>query len=201
MYSKTVIFPTLLFIVFFLSFTTGNSDGNKTQSIPDVALPDWIQPHLIKFGQKKYGGKRKIDTFILHSMYNPSSQDSFEVSNCLDLLKQYGVSAHFMVDRGGNIYQLVPLNDISYHAGISQVPDGRKNANTFSLGVEIINSKYTEPTKAQYQSVIKLTQWVDSTYQLKYILRHSDIAPDRKTDPWNFKWEPFLKYLKKAQGK
>jgi N-acetyl-anhydromuramyl-L-alanine amidase AmpD len=33
------------------------------------------------------------------------------------------------------------------------------------------------------------------------VLRHSDIAPVRKTDPWNMDWDTFKKQLEGAKNK
>jgi len=40
-----------------------------------------------------------------------------------------------------------------------------------------------------------LVKDIKSRYNIKYVLRHSDIAPDRKTDPWNMNWADFLKRI------
>jgi N-acetyl-anhydromuramyl-L-alanine amidase AmpD len=47
-------------------------------------------------------------------------------------------------------------------------------------------TSYTEsPTPQQVQSLLKLINRIKSKNDIKYVLRHSDIAPGRKTDPWN----------------
>ena len=107
----------------------------------------------------------------------------------LKIYKDYGVSAHYIIDRSGKVYRLVDENNIAYHAGVSQVPDGRKNVNTFSLGVEIINTKSEPPNSNQYSALNDLTKYLKKKYDLKYILGHNQIAPDRKDDPWNFNWK------------
>lgn len=99
----------------------------------------------------------------------------------------YGVSAHYVIDRSGQIHQLVKNNDIAYHAGKSQLPDGTTSVNSCSIGIEIMCTYTSGPNQAQYEALQNLVQQLDAAYHFKYILGHSDIAPGRKTDPWQFK--------------
>ncbi len=99
-----------------------------------------------------------------------------------------GVAPHYLVDRDGIVRRLVKDEDIAFHAGVSQVPDGRKNVNGFSIGIEIINTLDGAYTDKQYASVKNLLVFLKNRYTIKYVLGHDDIAPGRKTDPWNFDW-------------
>ena len=145
-----------------------------------------IKPSLVSFGHESANG-RKIDTIVLHSSYSPSG-DPYSVSAVMGIWKGYGVAPHYMVARDGMVYQLVADKDIAYHAGESEMKDGRKNVNDFSIGVEILNTKDDEYTKAQYQAVKDLIAHLKGKYSIKYVVGHDDIAPGRKTDPWNFNW-------------
>ena len=49
------------------------------------------------------------------------------------------VSAHFVVGRGGEILQFVPLNIIGWHAGVSHWREF-KGLNYYSTGIEIDNA-------------------------------------------------------------
>ena len=147
-----------------------------------------IIPKLVNFGFQKSSG-RVIDTIIIHSTYDALGLDPYSVSGVIAEYKSYSVAPHYLIDREGNIYRLVQDNDIAYHAGVSQVPDGRKNVNDFSLGIEIIEKKSDSPNDAQYASLKKLLTQLKSEYKIKYVLGHKDIAPGRKDDPWGFKWD------------
>ncbi|MCS6905345.1 MAG: N-acetylmuramoyl-L-alanine amidase [Bacteroidia bacterium] len=167
---------------------------------PPDTLPSWIQSRYITFGTPNPTPTqpREISTIIIHSMYNPEVADSFSVDACLALLKRYNVSAHLIIDREGNIWQLLPLQAISYHAGKGQLPNGRTGINQFSVGIELINSYYTPITEKQYQALFRLTKLLCERYPIQQILRHSDIAPGRKTDPWNFDWQRFAEAFPKV---
>ncbi len=131
---------------------------------------------------------RTIDTIVLHSSYNPDG-DAYSVNEIVKIYEGYKVGAHYLIDRGGKIYQLIDDANISYHAGVSKMPDGRKDVNDFSIGIEMMNKKDTEFTAAQYTSVNALIASLKKKYPIKSVVGHSDIAPDRKTDPWNFNWK------------
>ncbi|MEK9173933.1 MAG: N-acetylmuramoyl-L-alanine amidase [Patescibacteria group bacterium] len=152
-----------------------------------------IKQNLVSYGHESVSG-RKIDTIVLHSSYSPSG-DPYSVSAVMNIWKGYGVAPHYMVARDGMVYQLVADKNIAYHAGESEMPasavdgkDGRKNVNDFSIGVEILNTKDDAYTKAQYQAVKDLIAHLKGKYSIKYVVGHDDIAPGRKTDPWNFDW-------------
>lgn len=132
--------------------------------------------------------KRKIDTIIIHSSYNPLDQDYYNVEKIFNIYKNYNVSPHYLIDRQGNIYKLVDEENIAYHAGKSIMPDGRTGVNYFSIGIEIIYHKNESPNEIQYQNLNKLIKYIKSRHKIKYILGHKDIAPERKDDPWNFDW-------------
>ena len=132
---------------------------------------------------------RKIDTIIIHSSYNSLGGDEYSVDKIIDIYKSYGVSAHYLMDRKGQIYQLVEDKNIAYHAGVSKVPDGRTNVNEFSIGIELMNTKTDKFTDAQYKALKNLLALLKNKYNVKYVLGHNQIAPGRKDDPWNFVWD------------
>jgi AmpD protein len=148
-----------------------------------------IQSKLVSFGFSAPNKPRTIDTIVLHSSYDAIGTDSYSVSGVIAEWKDAGVAPHYLIARDGQIYRLVKDENIAYHAGVSKVPDGRTNVNDFSIGIEILNTKTDTYTDAQYISVKKLIASLKEQYAIKYILGHDDIAPDRKSDPWNFDWK------------
>ncbi|MEF3691528.1 MAG: N-acetylmuramoyl-L-alanine amidase [Candidatus Moraniibacteriota bacterium] len=132
---------------------------------------------------------RKIDTIILHTSYNILGGDEYSVEKVIEEYRQYQVTPHYLIDREGSVFQLVDDKNVAYHAGESQVPDGRTGVNNFSLGIEVINSEKDKFTESQYKSINFLLGDLKKKYKIKYILGHNDIAPGRKTDPWNIDWD------------
>ena len=90
---------------------------------------------------------------------------------------------------------MVDEKNAAFHAGKSKLPDGTTNLNERSIGIEVVTSFTEKPTPEQIQSLVKLVNDIRKRFKIKYILRHSDIAPGRKTDPWNFDWKEFLELL------
>lgn len=134
---------------------------------------------------------RSVNSVIVHSTFNNSGGDKYDIDLVLKQFSTYGVSAHYVIGRDGKIYQLVDEKDNSYHAGKSSLPDGTTNVNSCSIGIEIMTSYTESPTKEQETALLNLITNIKKRYSIKYVLRHSDIAPVRKTDPWNFDWEAF----------
>jgi N-acetyl-anhydromuramyl-L-alanine amidase AmpD len=144
----------------------------------------------ISWGFKR-DANRSIDAVIIHSTYNANGVDSFSVQGVLEQFKSYGVASHYLIDRKGVIYRLVDERNVAFHAGASTLPDGRVNVNSTSIGIEIITTLYCQPTEEQYVSVAALVKEINSRHPLKYVKGHCDIAPGRKSDPWNFDWTKF----------
>lgn len=145
----------------------------------------------VTFGFKTSEPKRVVKALILHSTFNasfPNTQqpDTFSVEGVLKQFQQYGVAAHYLIGRDGVVYELVEPNNVAFHAGKSQLPDGTTAVNSCSIGIEIMCTYTVGPNEAQYASLRKLIDQLDGQYKFKYILGHFDIAPGRKTDPWHF---------------
>lgn len=94
----------------------------------------------------------KLEVIVLHST-------SGAMPGCLEWLTKAGsgVSAHYLVDREGHVYRLVPENEKAWHAGKSQYR-GRGDVNQFSIGIELENaSPDTMPfADEQYVSLAQL---------------------------------------------
>jgi N-acetyl-anhydromuramyl-L-alanine amidase AmpD len=108
--------------------------------------------------------------------------------------KEHEVSAHYFISSYGVIYQLVKDEDVAWHAGVSAWGD-MKSLNFNSIGIEIFNSTAGNslPYKGlQYKALYRLMAFLLYVYKIpiKNVLGHSDIAPDRKTDPgYLFHWQ------------
>ena len=169
-----------------------SSRNLSAKSIPFIDMP-------ADFGIEKVEGKREIDTVVVHTAYSLEGEP-YNPQNLYNVFKRYNVSPHYMIDRNGTIYRLANENDLAHHAGKSKMADGREGVNRFSIGVELINSTIDIPTNAQYDSLSKLITDIKARYDIKHIVGHSDIAPDRKTDPWNFDFNKLLTLLERQTG-
>lgn len=168
-------------------FCFGQLKKNQAPPMTDITSK-------VNFGSKE-SGNRTVDIIVVHSTYYVNT-DSFSVMGVLSQFKANNVCSHYIIDRTGQIYKTVNEDRIAFHAGISKLPKtDRTNLNTSSIGIEIVNTPHTPPTDAQIQSLVYLVQDIKRRHPIKYVVRHSDIAPGRKTDPWLFPWEVFLKLI------
>lgn len=141
---------------------------------------------------------RNVDAVIVHSTFNNSGGDHYDIDLVIKQFSTYKVSAHYVIGRDGKIYQLVDEQDLSYHAGKSSLPDGRTNVNTCSIGIELMTSYTDGPNEKQVATLLTLINDIKKRHKITYVLRHSDIAPGRKTDPWNMNWDAFKKKLEET---
>jgi N-acetyl-anhydromuramoyl-L-alanine amidase len=103
-------------------------------------------------------------------------------------LKDVQVSAHFLIRRDGQIIQFVSCQQRAWHAGVSSWKN-RPRCNDFSLGIELEGSDSVPFEDAQYDALRRLTRCLQRGYKIRALTGHSDIAPDRKTDPGpHFDW-------------
>ena len=135
---------------------------------------------------------RSISAVIVHSTFNNSGGDKYDIDLIIKQFSRYGVSSHYVIGREGNVYRLVKENNVAFHAGKSVLPNGHKNLNACSIGIELMNSFEDTPTEFQIKSLTSLVTDIYKRHKIEFLLRHSDIAPERKTDPWNMNWDGFL---------
>jgi len=136
-------------------------------------------------------GGKDIDTIVMHhTASNNGAADLAHMRN-----PKAEVSAHYMVDRDGKVYQLVNDQKRAWHAGKGELHGVPTDVNSRSIGIEIVNdgSGKTPFTEAQMKAVIQLTGYLKQQYDvpMKNIVGHKDVAvpKGRKTDPApNFDW-------------
>jgi N-acetylmuramoyl-L-alanine amidase len=127
----------------------------------------------------------KVDVIVLHHTAGKSGAADLSYM-CSTASK---VSAHYLVDRDGKVYQLVPEERAAWHAGICRFQGLPTNMNGRSVGIEIANlGDGVEPyTEAQYQALELLVPEVARRHgvPLEHLVGHKDVAypPGRKTDP------------------
>jgi len=161
-----------------------NFDQRKAKDI------DLLVIHNISLPAKQFGGTYIVDLFL--NKLDISADPSFK---SLDGLK---VSAHFLINRVGQITQFVALNKRAWHAGVSSFEE-REGCNEYSIGIELEGADDILYTDLQYQQLVLLTQQIIKLYPkitVQRIVGHSDIAPNRKTDPGeSFDWVRYKKAL------
>ena len=149
---------------------------------------------------------------LIDTTYTARSQDSrarFLIihytaggfAGSLKWLTEGPVSSHYLVnDNPPTIYRLVDDHRRAYHAGVSSWK-GNTQLNASSIGIEIVNLGSTRTQDgqqwfdfpvAQIDAVIALVKKIVKEHDITpdRVLAHSDIAPQRKTDPGpRFPWK------------
>lgn len=142
----------------------------------------------------------RIKVLVIHY-----TADDFDSSPATLTDKQ--VSSHYLVpavppryNGKPRIWQLVPEQELAWHAGISAWR-GATRLNDTSIGIELENRgwqksagvKYFAPFEpAQIQALIPLAKDIIARYHIKpeNVVAHADIAPQRKDDPGPlFPWQ------------
>ncbi|HZW25835.1 MAG TPA: 1,6-anhydro-N-acetylmuramyl-L-alanine amidase AmpD [Gallionella sp.] len=146
-----------------------------------------------------------IDLLVIHNISLPPGQFGGDgvrrlFTNTLDAgvhpyyqtIAGLRVSAHFFIRRDGHVVQFVSCLDRAWHAGLS-CWQGRERCNDFSIGIELEGTDELPFTDAQYLALCELTGALRTAYPVRGIAGHSDIAPQRKTDPGPcFDWMRYL---------
>ncbi len=108
------------------------------------------------------------------------------------------VSSHILIKRDGEIIQFVSFIDRAWHAGKS-IYKNITNCNNFSIGIELEGCDNINYTDEQYSALTNLTVTLQNNYPMikDNITGHSNIAPNRKTDPGeSFDWDRYNKAIK-----
>ena len=140
--------------------------------------------HSISLPPGQFGGKEiaRLFTNTLH----------FDAHPYYAQLCGLKVSAHFLVQRTGEITQFVSCGQRAWHAGVSMW-QGRSRCNDFSIGIELEGCDEAPFEDQQYRGLVRLTRLLKRAYPIRAIAGHSEIAPGRKTDPGPyFDWERYL---------
>ena len=127
-----------------------------------------------------------VDTVVLHAT----------VLNTLDHVVEHfanpasRVSAHYTIDRDGNVICHVTEEMRAWHAGQSKMKDGRTGVNDFSIGIELVNLNDGEDPfpDQQIQAMRGLVRDILQRHPIRNIVTHYECAdpPGRKSDPNGF---------------
>jgi N-acetyl-anhydromuramyl-L-alanine amidase AmpD len=105
------------------------------------------------------------------------SSDPYDVDVCIEILKYYKISAHTLICRKGNVYQLVPFNKQAWHAGESLL-NGRPRCNEWCLSIEHISTGKPsidgDPAYPEPQILASID--VHRYWARKYGIRQKDVA-------------------------
>ena len=148
-----------------------------------------------KFKSENYDLRKfDISLIIIHFTETKTFNDALNLLTSSDRK----VSAHYLIDKNGDIFNLVDLDKRAWHAGESMWGN-YDDINSRSIGIEIVNSGEVireDYTTRQINSLSDLLIRLLKDYNIENILGHSDIAPTRKIDPGvHFPWQKIYQNL------
>lgn len=154
---------------------------------------------------------RHIRAVVLHSTADRYPGDYGWLRNGGGQDRATWVSVHYYITKTGAITQFVEDRHAAWHAGPSTWEiDGRAvpyhiGLNLVSIGIELenLNTGRDPYPAAQYDAAVALTRQLVTRYRIPrgQVVRHRDIAPQRKTDPAGFPWVQFLDEVLAPQGR
>jgi N-acetylmuramoyl-L-alanine amidase len=134
--------------------------------------------------------KRPVGALVLH--YTGMETGEAAIARLRD--PAASVSAHYVVKEDGAVLRLVAEDKRAWHAGLG-VWRGETDMNSASIGVEIVNGGHDFGLPpfpdVQIAAVISLCRAILVRWDIPPagVIGHSDLAPDRKTDPGErFPW-------------
>ena len=210
---KILAFISLLFLMIACSSTEEVKNGNKGNNYRILYSQTIRNIGKFKVDSSSYistGKNERVQFIILHYTATDNLGSIKELTSSR-------VSSHFLVlDEDDNkIYNLVPLEQRAWHAGVSAFR-GRTNINDTSVGIEIVSDgiareyradprndsnryppydAYLEYKPIQIEKAAQIIKYVAEKYNIpaRNILAHSDIAPSRKKDPGaKFPWKEYM---------
>ncbi|WP_419905678.1 N-acetylmuramoyl-L-alanine amidase [Kiloniella sp.] len=151
-----------------------------------------------KFQSPNFGPRPddvQIDMLLLHYTGMKTGQEALE--RLCDPAAQ--VSAHYLIEEDGRIFQMVAEENRAWHAGLGSW-QGQGDINSCSIGIEIVNPGhewgYRSFPEQQMRAVINLCKDILARNKIPAhrVLAHSDVAPERKEDPGElFDWKQLAK--------
>ena len=151
-----------------------------TPSSPTASAPVRYYPQTNRKTPNVSAGRVIKPTHIV--LHHSSGAYAGSVSWCMDPVSK--VSYHCIVARNGKRTVLATPSQRTWHAGVSSW-QGRKDANSFSIGLAWEGDTYTTPLSedAILSAVEYLLPILDEYHiPLSNIIRHADVSPGRKDD-------------------
>jgi len=171
---------------------------------PEIAYSGW-HPRALKIASPNFDERptgTPVELIVIHAISLPPGHFGGGAvaqlfTNSLDFnahpyfaeIQALRVSAHFFIQRGGQLVQFVSCNDRAWHAGVS-CWKARERCNDFSIGIELEGDDDSNFEDAQYQTLNDLIADLRGAFPIVDVVGHCDIAPGRKTDPGPcFDWQ------------
>ncbi|NNU79996.1 N-acetylmuramoyl-L-alanine amidase [Halovulum dunhuangense] len=123
---------------------------------------------------------------VLHYTAMPTAEDAL-ARLCAP---EHQVSAHWLIAEDGRVWRMVPEELRAWHAGAGAW-GAVGDVNSHSIGIELANTGAHPFPEPQMRALEALLSGVLARWRIppERVIGHSDMAPDRKSDPGpRFDW-------------
>lgn len=170
----------------------------------DLSIPEKWYPGIKNYWKKStstriYNPIDGIRAVVIHATAGSSS------SGAISVMKKGKSSFHWLVpgeeepQHGKLIWSCVPESLAAWHVrgdkSHTDVWDGHKKINHWSLGIEVVNSQKTSDLFSDWQVMItaQIVRYCWCKYpNLVHVVSHAKLDPSRRSDPGgNFPWHEF----------
>lgn len=202
------IFQLFLFLIFFISqaqIKIIQKPINYSNEREKLSL-EYMKQH---YGLELKTPKIIPKIIVLHYTAGGNLNSNFNYFNNLYLenkrtvLKNQSllnVSAHFLIDRDGTIYQLIDTELFARHI---------IGLNYCAIGIENVGSKSNPLTPEQVTANAELVRYLAKKYPIEYLIGHSEYGVFRNSELWkekNAKYftgkeDPGSDFMKKVREK
>ncbi len=185
--NRTYVFSLFLFL-FSYTFIGQNKNLISINKMPIVYNQERIKLSL-EYLKERHNIIQSTPTIVpkiivLHYVGGGTLKSSFNYFNNIRIengreynkkQSQLNVSAHYLVDRDGEIYQLLSDTLFARHT---------IGLNYCAIGVENIGGKDNPLTEKQIIANAKLVRYLKSKYPIEYVIGHSEYGKFRKSKLW-----------------
>ena len=147
---------------------------------PGDAVIDLVVVHSISLPPGKYGSQH-VQALFTNTL-------DWDADPYFQSIRGLEVSAHFLIERSGILWQFVDCDQRAWHAGPSFYR-GRAQCNDDSIGIELEGLEGSTFEPAQYIALASLCRDLAGHYPITHLAGHEHVAPGRKKDPGpGFDW-------------
>ncbi len=172
----------LIFLIFIFAVFSCGTQGKINSNIIDrpITFNEEREELSLKYLKERYGLEQDIPNIqpkmiVLHWTAIPDFESSFEafdpvtLPNAREDIQGAGslnVSAHFLVDRDGKIFRLMPETMMARHV---------IGLNHTAIGIENVGGTEDTPlTQAQVNANIWLVDYLANKYDIEYLIGHHE---------------------------
>ena len=207
--------------------STPTSSQSAQATIPGTEPPVEVSPLAVEdfldFENSSYPRENPVEFVMIHvtSAVMLDRENPYDYDLVRGIFVDYNLGIHYIIDRDGTIYCLLPESRSAWHAGKGSFGDEKytDNMNRYSIGIELMGigsqedmSIYLQPeeyaalneewigfTDAQYAALGALVQDICQRHEIsmnrQHIIGHQAYNP-AKNDPGElFDWAHFMGIL------